>query len=67
MTTQRDLAINRLLETIEKQEGTLTRLNRVIVLAVIVVIVQGLFLGWQVGKVQALQEINQTLQLQSRG
>jgi hypothetical protein len=67
MTTQRDLAINRLLETIKNQEAILKRLNKIIVLAVIVVIIQGLFLGWQIGKVQALQEINQTLQLQDRG
>ena len=67
MVNQRDLAINRMLETIAIQEDTLTRLNRVIVLAVIVVIFQGLFLGWQMGKVHALQELNKTIQLQNRG
>lgn len=67
MTTQRDLAINRLLETIKNQEAILKRLNKIIALAVIVVIIESWFIGWQIGKVQALQEINQTLQLQDRG
>lgn len=64
---QRDMAINRLLETILKQKATVTKLNRIIVLVVIVVIVQGLFLGWQIGKVHALQELNKTIQLQNKG
>lgn len=67
MTNQRDLAINRLLETIEYQEVIIKKLNRIIVLAGVVVIIQGLFLGWHVGRVQALQEINQTIQLQNKG
>lgn len=64
---QRDMAINRLLETISKQEATVTKLNRIIVLTVIVIIIQGLFLSWQIGKVNALKEINQTIQLQNKG
>jgi len=67
MVNQRDLAINRMLETISKQEATVTKLNRIIVLTVIVIITQGLFLSWQIGKAHALQELNKTIQLQNKG